>query len=92
LPKHHLDKRAGDLIAAGGGDTDDLLTTKQVATWLGVSVQWLEIGRSKGYGPPFVRLAKKRGVRYKRSTVLKWLAEREYACTAEYLARFKPEG
>jgi hypothetical protein len=83
-PKHHhLDKRAADLIAAGAGDPDDMLTTKELAAWFGVSTQWLEIGRSRGYGPLFVRLSP-RMTRYKRSAALAWLAEREHASTAAY--------
>jgi hypothetical protein len=82
---HHLDKRAAHLIAAASaGDPGDLLTTKQMATWLGVSVQWLEIGRTKGYGPPFVKLAPRKMVRYRRGDVQAWLAARVHASTAEY--------
>jgi hypothetical protein len=40
----------------------EYLTTSQAATYLNVSRQWLEIGRHKGYGPPYVKLA--RMVRY----------------------------
>ena len=83
---HHLDKRAADLIAAGAGNPDDLLTTKELAAWFRMSVQWVETGRSRsrrgGYGPPFVKLG--RMVRYKRSRALEYLAERECASTAEY--------
>ena len=75
---HHLDKRIPSLIAAGAGAPDDLLTTKQVAAWLGVSAQTLEIWRGQGKGPPFVLLAK-RSIQYMRSRVLKWLYERECA-------------
>jgi predicted DNA-binding transcriptional regulator AlpA len=80
---HHLDKRAADLIAAGAGSPDDLLTTIQVAVWLGMRAQTLEIWRCQGKGPPFVRLGP-RCVRYKRSIVLAWLFERKCASTAEY--------
>ena len=84
-PKHlHLDRRAARLAAEGAdARPDDLLTTKAVAAWFGVSVSWLEIGRSKGYGPPFIRVAPRR-IRYRRSSVLAWLAEREHRCTIEY--------
>lgn len=53
----HIDKRAGDVIAASSGGADDLLDTEAVAKWIGVSTQFLEIGRSRGYGPEFMRLA-----------------------------------
>jgi predicted DNA-binding transcriptional regulator AlpA len=73
--KHHLDRRAADLAETGRGDPDSLLSTPALAEWLTVSAQWLEIGRSKGYGPKFVRLSPSR-VRYRRSDVLDWLASR----------------
>lgn len=49
----HLDKRAETLVAiAPEGSDDDLLSTVQIAGWLGVTAQWVELGRAKGYGPP----------------------------------------
>jgi predicted DNA-binding transcriptional regulator AlpA len=80
--RHHLDPRAEDLIAAGAGKVNDLLTTEQVAAWLGVSMQWLEIGRHHGYGPPYVRISP-RMIRYRRGDVLTWLAGRTHTCTAD---------
>jgi hypothetical protein len=84
--KHHLDRRADKLIDAGAGDPDELLTTKQTAEWLDVSEQWLEIGRHKGYGPPYVRIAP-RIVRYTRGDIRKYLTERTHQSTAEYMNR-----
>jgi predicted DNA-binding transcriptional regulator AlpA len=82
--KHHLDRRAVALIeAATEGTDDELLNTPALAKWLDVSEQWLEIGRSRGWGPKFVKLSPRR-VRYRRGDVLAWLAERTYAGTAEY--------
>jgi predicted DNA-binding transcriptional regulator AlpA len=81
--RHHLDRRAADLAEALEGPPDDLLPTPTTAAWLGVSDQWLEIGRSKGYGPPFVRLSTRR-VRYRRADILTWLKERTHRSTAAY--------
>ena len=50
---------------------------------VGVSTQWLEIGRSKGYGPEFVRLGPKL-IRYTRGNVRKYLKARSHASTSEY--------
>jgi hypothetical protein len=80
---HHIDRRADQIIAVGAGAADDLLDTRQLADWLGVSTQWVEIGRSKNYGPPFKRLAA-RTVRYMRGDVWKYLKARTHASTAEY--------
>jgi len=85
---HHLDRVAGRLIeyGAAAGAPDDLLSTKELAGWLGYSVQWLEIKRHKGDGgPSFVRPGGR--VRYRRSDVIEWLESRRYACTSEYRAR-----
>jgi predicted DNA-binding transcriptional regulator AlpA len=82
--KHHLDRRA-DRIAAEGedGNGDDLLSSRQVADWLGVTQEWVELGRSKNYGPRFTRLSPK-VIRYRRADVLKWLRARSHASTSEY--------
>jgi predicted DNA-binding transcriptional regulator AlpA len=83
---HILDKRAHQIAdAAPPGNDDDLLTTACMMEWLAVSRQWLEIGRSKGWGPPWVRLAP-RVVRYRRGDVIEWLKERTHRRTAEYAA------
>jgi len=81
--RHHLDRRAEKLAGENVGAEDDLLSTRKVADWLGVSTQWVEIGRSKKYGPKFVRVGP-RVIAYRRGDVLKWLRERTHASTAEY--------
>ncbi len=82
--RFHLDRRAADLIAKGQTlSPDALLRTPDQARWLGVSTQWLEIGRSRGYGPPFIRLSARRCV-YKVSSTLEWLRQREFTRTSEY--------
>lgn len=80
----HLDKRADDLVLAAAGDDEDLLNTAQTAKLLGVSAQWLESGRSRGWGPPFIRIGL-RNIRYRRDSLRAWLKERaEYRSTREY--------
>jgi predicted DNA-binding transcriptional regulator AlpA len=80
--KHHLDRRA-DQIANVVGYDDDLMNTSAVAEWLGISTQWLEIGRCKKYGPKFVKLGTNL-IRYRRGDVRAWLKERTRASTSEY--------
>jgi hypothetical protein len=82
---HALDHRV-DSIGMGAGDDDDLLNTKEVASWFGVSEEWLEIGRSIGYGPPFILLAP-RIVRYQRGQCRDYLKARRHASTSEYRQR-----
>jgi hypothetical protein len=85
--RHGIDRRAIDL-AAMPGDDDDLLSSMQTANWLSVSQQWLEIGRSRGWGPAFIRLSPRR-VRYRRGTVRQYLIERAASSTAEYNTKNK---
>jgi predicted DNA-binding transcriptional regulator AlpA len=80
--RHHLDRRAPELIEQGTGDADDLLTTSEVAEWLGVSVQWAEIARHKSLGPRWISLSTRR-IRYRRSDVVAWLESRTRQSTRE---------
>jgi hypothetical protein len=83
-----LDRRVSQILAAepapGIGhnnpppEPDELLTTAQVAAWLGVSVQFLEAGRAKGYGPDWMRLGP-RATRYTRAAVRRFLHTRAKA-------------
>jgi len=79
----HLDRRATELAGKVAGLDEDLLDTRQTAKLLGVSMQWLEIGRQRGYGPPFIRISPRR-VRYRRDRLREWLRSRaEYRSTKE---------
>ena len=79
--RHHLDRRADRLAEHGQGNLDDLLNTVEVAAWLGVSIQFLEIGRHlRSWGPKFTRVVTGL-VRYRRQDVISWLADRAHAST-----------
>jgi hypothetical protein len=97
--RFHLDHRVEQLLAeppASIGhnnpppDDDVLLSTEAVGAWLGVSTQWLEIGRVKGYGPEFVRLGP-RNIRYRCGQVRAFLRERVHVSTAGYSRKSKKE-
>jgi predicted DNA-binding transcriptional regulator AlpA len=79
--KFHFVKRIPSIADAPGGD-DDLLSAAELAAWFGMSVEWVDIGRSEGYGPPYVKLG--RLVRYRRGTVREWLLARIHHSTSEY--------
>jgi len=83
IPKqHHFDRSADLLVERAEDAPGDLLTTRQVADWFQVSLQWLQIGRSRGYGPPFVRIGRR--VRYPKGASVQYLKARLYQSTAEY--------
>ncbi|WP_369722913.1 helix-turn-helix transcriptional regulator [Bradyrhizobium sp. LLZ17] len=82
LGKLLIDRRAHRLVNADF-HREEILTTKELAAWLGVSVQFLEIGRTRGYGPEFKRLTDKI-IRYRVGDVIDWLKSRTHACTSDY--------
>ena len=49
---------------------DEVLDTLQAAELLGFKPVTLDIWRSKGAGPPYVKLG--RSVRYHRRTIIQW--------------------
>ena len=51
----------------------EFLNTRQAAAYLNLSRQYLEIGRCRGYGPPFIRVNGGRAVRYHRPTLDEWM-------------------
>lgn len=55
------------------GISFQLLTTEQLADFLGMSVRTIEDWRFDRKGPPYVRLGP-RTVRYRSDIVLEWLA------------------
>lgn len=61
----------------------DYLSTRELADLLGVSVQYCKMGRIRGDGPPYLRLAAN-AIRYRRSDVEAWLRTRLHATTTEY--------
>ena len=80
--RFHLDRRAAQ-VASSAGDDDELLTTQDLADWLGVSVQWVNLQRTKGEGPEYERLGP-RLIRYRRGKARQWLEQRSHLRTSEY--------
>lgn len=67
---------------------DDLLNSAETAALLGIKINTLEIWRTKGQGPAFIKLgnAPQAPVRYRRAEVVAWLEQRLYASTSAYTA------
>lgn len=55
--------------------------TQQAATYLGMSIQFLEIARHKGDGPEYIKLH--RAVRYTKADLDKWMEARRRRHTSE---------
>jgi excisionase family DNA binding protein len=56
-------------------DLDPLLTSDELATWLGVPVGTVKAWRTRGGGPPAIRVGP-RAIRYRAAAVTAWLEER----------------
>jgi hypothetical protein len=53
----------------------EYFTTVEAADYLRCSPQYLDIGRCKGYGPPFCKLG--RAVRYRKAALDEWMQRGE---------------
>lgn len=84
MTKFHIDRRIPAILAGWDASDDDVTeTTREHAAFLGLSPEWLEVGRVRGYGPPFFKLSP-RMVRYRRGTTREWLQARMHFSTSEY--------
>lgn len=59
------------------------LTTTQVSESTGIPTKTLEDLRIKGGGPRFLRLGRRKGIRYLESDLLEWMNSRRYGSLAE---------
>ncbi len=66
----------------------ELLTSEEAAVLLGIKPNTLEIWRTKGKGPEFVKLgnAKQAPVRYIKSILVDWIAAQSFPSTSAYSA------
>ena len=64
-------------------DPDALLDEAEAAFLIRVSPHTLQAQRLRGGGPPFVRLGKRRGVRYRRGTLVQYSIDRERRSTSD---------
>ena len=91
--RFNIDPRTGQILAllqSARIADDQLITSKQLAALLGVSLQWVEITRHRGEGPPSVTISA-RCIRYRMIDVIGWLKERGKA-RAKYDAARKRAG
>jgi predicted DNA-binding transcriptional regulator AlpA len=72
-------------MKANGSTPEALLSSEQVAAWLGLKPQTLRAWRLQGKGPRYCRLgdSTKAPCAYRKRDVETWLQERTYRHTAE---------
>jgi predicted DNA-binding transcriptional regulator AlpA len=59
-----------------------LLTPKEAAKLLKVSLSWLAKARMRGDGPPYIRISP-RSIRYTEATLMQWMKSRQRTSTSE---------
>jgi predicted DNA-binding transcriptional regulator AlpA len=59
-----------------------LLTPKEAAKLLKVSLSWLAKARMRGDGPPYVRISP-RSILYTEATLMQWMKSRQRTSTSE---------
>ena len=62
-------------------DISPLLTAKEVAARLKVSLSWLAKARMRGDGPPYIRIG--RSIRYAEAALIQWMKSRQRLSTSE---------
>ena len=58
-----------------------LLTPKEAARLLKVSLSWLAKARMRGDGPPYIKI--RRSIRYSEAALLQWMKSRQRQSTSE---------
>ncbi len=65
-----------------GAPTVVLLTPKETAERLKVSLSWLAKARMRGDGPPFIKIG--RAIRYSEAALQQWMKSRQRLSTSEH--------
>jgi predicted DNA-binding transcriptional regulator AlpA len=60
---------------------DRMLTPKEAANFLRVSLSWLAKARMRGDGPPYVKIG--RAIRYPEGALHQWMKSRMHLSTSE---------
>lgn len=63
------------------GPTVVLLTPKEAAKLLKVSLSWFAKARMRGDGPPYIRIG--RSIRYAEAALIQWMKSRQRLSTSE---------
>lgn len=71
-----------DILKHSPGWLDEAVDTAEASRIVGFPVCTLHTWRSRGDGPPFLKVGR-RSVRYQRRTLLQWMSERQRRNTAD---------
>ena len=71
-----------DILRQSPSWLDEAIDTEEASRIIGFPVCTLHTWRSRGDGPPFLKLGS-RAVRYQRRTLLRWMADRQRQNTSD---------
>jgi predicted DNA-binding transcriptional regulator AlpA len=60
-----------------------LLTPKEAADYLRLSLSWLAKARMRGDGPPYIEIGERGPIRYAEAALLQWMKSRQRLSTSE---------
>jgi excisionase family DNA binding protein len=69
-----------NLTAKGAGSIERLLTPKEAANLLRVSLSWL--AKARMHGPPYIQIG--RAIRYSEAALIQWMKSRQRLSTSEH--------
>jgi hypothetical protein len=81
VPTGQFSRERASLATGKSSGLDRLLTPKEAAHSLRVSVSWLAKARMRGDGPPYISL--RRSIRYAEASLNGWLKARQRLSTSE---------
>ena len=77
MPHPDIDlPRLGEVLTNSPGWLDEAIDTAEASRIVGFTPRTLDTWRSRGGGPPFLKLGR-RAVRYQRRALFEWLAGHE---------------
>jgi predicted DNA-binding transcriptional regulator AlpA len=74
--------RLAEVLSDSPGWLDEAIDTAEAGRIIGFTPRTLDTWRSRGGGPPFLKLGR-RAVRYQRRALFEWLAERQRCDTSD---------
>jgi predicted DNA-binding transcriptional regulator AlpA len=77
----HSSFTGGPTVPKAPASTMDLLTPREVAARLKVSLSWLAKARMRGDGPPYIPVG--RSIRYAETSLIQWMRSQHRTSTSE---------